>query len=196
MLVNKFFGCIICVSLLTLKGCAPQIHKPIFPQISFAHLPTIGLQVSRIEVENLYITPTTRSHIEYKLPISLGATASNWGRDRLKALGHSGVVRLVVRRASLIEVPLKHSGGLKSVFTRDQSERYDAVIDILVELRDAAGKVRVTAESVATRSRSVSENISLVEREKLWFEMVNEMMVDLNKSLEQQIRKHMKNWLS
>jgi hypothetical protein len=90
---------------------------------------------------------------------------------------------------------LKRTAGVKGAFTRDQSERYDAVIDMKVEIRDANGDLRVTAESTAKRSRSVSENISLNGREKVWFEMTEAMMGDLNTSLEAQIRKHMNRWL-
>ena len=97
--------------------------------------------------------------------------------------------------ASVVEVPLKRSQGVKGLFTRDQSERYDAVIDMMAEIRDEAGNVRVTVESTATRSRSVSENISLIEREKVWFEMTESMMTDLNTALENQIRIHMKDWI-
>ena len=102
---------------------------------------------------------------------------------------------MVVRRASVVEVPLKRSEGLKGLFTRDQSERYDAVIDMMVEIRDESGKVRVTVESMAKRSRSVSENISLIEREKVWFTIIESMMADLNVALENQIRIHMKDWI-
>ena len=121
--------------------------------------------------------------------------ASNWGRDRLRAVGASGVARVIVRRASVVEVPLKRTTGVTGAFTRDQSERYEAVIDMMVELRDATGNVRVTAESTAKRSRSVSENISLNDREKIWFEMTESMMADLNTALENQVRIHMKEWI-
>ena len=84
---------------------------------------------------------------------------------------------------------------MTGAFTRDQSERYDAIIDMMVELRDADGNVRVTAESTAKRSRSVSENVSLIEREKIWFEMTETMMSDLNTALENQVRIHMKEWI-
>ncbi len=176
-------------------GCSTPVQQSTFPNISFAHLPPIGLNVARIEVENRYVMPASKPHIEYKLPISLAATASNWGRDRLKAVGKSGVVRVIIRQASFIEVPLEQYPGIKGVFTRDQSQRYDAVIDILIELRDATGKVRVTAESVGSRSRSVSEDVSLAKTEKIWFQMIEELMFDLNKSLERQINRHMREWL-
>tara|TARA_R110002072_G_scaffold132608_1_gene272733 strand:+ start:1323 stop:1910 length:588 start_codon:yes stop_codon:yes gene_type:complete len=178
-----------------LAGCATEVEKPGFPQISFAHLQPISLNVARIEVENRYVSPATRPNVEHEFPARPAAVASNWGRDRLRAVGASGVARVIVRRASVVEVPLARTTGVKGAFTRDQSERYDAVIDMMVELRDADGNVRVTAESTAKRSRSVSENISLNDREKVWFEMTEAMMADLNTALENQIRIHMKEWI-
>jgi len=178
-----------------LTGCATEVQKPGFSQISFAHLQPISLNVARIEVENRYVSPATRPNVEQEFPVSPAAVASNWGRDRLRAVGQSGVARVVVRRASVVEVPLKRTTGVTGAFTRDQSERYDAIIDMMVELRDADGNVRVTAESTAKRSRSVSENVSLIEREKIWFEMTETMMSDLNTALENQVRIHMKEWI-
>ena len=178
-----------------LTGCATEVQKPGFSQISLAHLQPISLNVARIEVENRYVSPATRPNVEHEFPVSPAAVASNWGRDRLRAVGQSGVARVVVRRASVVEIPLRRTTGVTGAFTRDQSERYDAIIDMMVELRDADGNVRVTAESTAKRSRSVSENVSLIEREKIWFEMTETMMSDLNTALENQVRIHMKEWI-
>ncbi|MDE0796080.1 MAG: hypothetical protein OSB76_10735 [Alphaproteobacteria bacterium] len=188
------FASLIAVVFL-LAGCATEVQKPGFSQISFAHLQPISLNVARIEMENRYISPATRPNVEHEFPVSPAAVASNWGRDRLRAVGASGVARVIVRRASVVEVPLKRTTGVTGAFTRDQSERYEAVIDMMVELRDATGNVRVTVESTAKRSRSVSENISLNDREKIWFEMTESMMADLNTALENQVRIHMKEWI-
>lgn len=182
-------------AVLVLAGCAAEVQRPGYPQISFAHLQPISLNVARIEVENRYVSPATRPNVEHEFPVSPAAAASNWGRDRLRAVGQTGTARVIVRRASVIEVPLKRSTGVKGAFTRDQAERYDAIIDMAVELRDANGDIRVTAESTAKRSRSVSENISLNDREKVWFEMTEAMMADLNTALENQVRIHMKEWI-
>ena len=65
----------------------------------------------------------------------------------------------------------------------------------MVEIRDHTGKVRVTVEARISRSQTVPENTSLIERETVWFEMTEAMMKDLNSTLEEQIRLHMKNWL-
>ena len=164
---------VLCLAVVaaTVAGCAAKVERPGFPQISFAHLQPISLNVARVEVVNRYASPAARPNVEHEFPVSPAATAMNWGRDRLKPVGPSGTARVVVRRASVVEVPLQRSTGVRGVFTRDQSERYDAVIDMMVEIRDETGNVRSTVESTAKRSRSVSENISLNDREKVWFEM-------------------------
>ncbi len=190
-LVLATLAAIVCL----LAGCAKELKTPGFPQISFAHLEPISLNVLRIEVENRYVSPAMRPNVEHEFPVSPAKAALNWARDRLRADGLGGVARVIVRRASVVEVPLKRTTGVKGAFTRDQSERYDAVINMMVELRDANGNVRVTAESTAKRSRSVSENLSLNDREKIWFEITEKMMADLNTALERQIRIHMKEWI-
>ena len=195
MVLKKLSATCVVLVFLSIVGCANDAQKPGFPKISFAHLQPISLNVARVEVENRYVPPATRPNVEHEFPVSPAASALNWGRDRLRAVGSSGVARVIVRRASVVEVPLQKSTGMKGLFTRDQSERYDAVIDMMVEVRDQTGKVRVTAESIAKRSESVSENISLSEREKVWFRMTEAMMVDLNTSLENQVRVHMKDWI-
>ena len=177
------------------SGCAPELQKSGFPLISFAHLKPISLDVARVEVENNYVSPETRPFIEHEFPASLAALAMNWASDRLNAVGSSDVLRVMVRRASVVEVPLSGSGGLEGMFRRDQSERYDAVIELKAEIRDEVGNSRVTVETKVSRSQTVAENISLIERDKIWFDMTEAMMSDLNAELEKQIRIYMKKWI-
>ena len=81
------------------------------------------------------------------------------------------------------------------MFRRDQSERYDAVIELEAEIRDEVGNSRVTIETKVSRSQTVAENITLIERDKIWFDMTEAMMSDLNAELEKQIRIYMKKWI-
>ena len=46
--------------------------------------------------------------------------------------------------------------------------------------------------SRAERSRTVAEDVSLIDREKVWFEMTEAMMNDLNASLQRQINEHLR----
>ncbi len=192
--IVRLAGCIAFGAVL-LAGCETTVQKPAYPQISFAHLPKLPVNVARVEVENRYVSPAAAPNVEHLFPVSPSASALNWGRDRLSPEGAGGVARVVLKRASVVEVPLQRTGGIKGAFTTDQSERYDAVMEMAVQMLDESGNVRATVEAATKRSRTVPENLSINEREKVWFEMTENLMADLNAALESQIREHMKSWL-
>tara|TARA_R110000787_G_scaffold32297_1_gene85297 strand:+ start:153 stop:746 length:594 start_codon:yes stop_codon:yes gene_type:complete len=192
---SRLFAGLSIAGALLVAGCATQVEKPAFPQISFAHLPQIPLDVARIEVENQYVSPAAEPNVEHRFPVSPAQSALNWGRDRLKPAGASGVARVVVERASVVEVPLAPTPGIRGVFTKDQSERYEGVVTVSVQLFDENGASRAVVRSTAQRSQTVPENISLNERDKIWFQMTEAMMATLNKTLEEQVRAHLAPWV-
>ncbi len=178
-----------------LSGCAGSADRPVYPQISFAHLPKIALDVARVDVANTYASPATEPNVEHRFPVSPAASAMNWGRDRLQPVGDAGVARVTLERASVVEVPLERTRGVRGAFTNDQAERYDGVIVVSVEVVDAAGERLGIVRATAERSQTVPEDISLNEREKVWFEMTEKMMATINQALETQVRTHLRAWI-
>ncbi len=180
---------------LGLAACETAAPKPEFPELTFAHLAPINLNVARIEIIQAYKPPGARPNVEHLFPVAPGAVADRWARQRLKAVGIDGRVRATVVNAAVIEVPLKRSTGLKGIITKDQSERYDGVIEMKLDIVARGGRERASVTVRTELSRSVSEDISLYEREKLWFEMTEEMANKLNFLLEREIRKNFKAYL-
>lgn len=190
---KKWFITFVLVGLLA--ACETTVTPKQFSDLRYTHLPTISLAVARIEVVNQYQSSTKKPHVEAEFPVLPAIVASNWLRDRLSAVGGSDVVRATVTKASVVEVPLKRSSGIRGAFTKDQSERYDATLALKIDILDFRGNFLGTVSSQAKRSQTVSEDLSLAERERIWFRMTEVMMNDLNKSLEKQIRQHFVRWL-
>ncbi len=178
-----------------LTACETTVPTKQFPDLRYTHLPAISLAVSRVEVVEQYQSSTVKPHVEAEFPVLPVRAASRWVRDRLSAVGGRDFVRATVTKASVVEVPLKRSSGVRGAFTKDQSERYDATLAVKIEIFDSGGKQRGIVSSEATRSQTVSEDISLADREQVWFRMTEAMMNDLNGSLEKQLREHFKRWL-
>lgn len=176
---------------VALAACETTVSKPSYPEIAYDHLVPIRLDVARVEVERAYRLPAKKPNVEHLFPVSPLAAAERWGRDRLRPAGADGVVRVVVKRASVVEVPLKRTKGVRGMFTTDQTERYDGVMEISVQILDGAGRERGMVSSRTERSRSVAENISLNGRKMVWYEMTQAMMNDLNTALERQIRERL-----
>ena len=183
------------VAMALLAGCETPPPPSGFPQLSYAHLPPIKLNVADVKIISEFRSPGVAPNVEHLFPTKPLAAAERWSRERLKPVGQSGTARVTIRRASVVEVPLARSTGVRGMLTTDQSERYDGVIEIAIAILDGTGRQLGAVVSRAQRSRSVPENISVYDREKTWFDMVEAMMNDINVSLETQIRRHLRSSL-
>ena len=77
--------------------------------------------------------------------------------------------------------------GLSGVVTIDQSERYTAHIEVEIQILEGSRQA-ASLRAEATRSITVAEDISLSEREQIWFRLTENTMSDLDVELEKTIR--------
>src|ERR1700678_1917520 len=90
-----------------LSACsAPPLPPLRLPEMSFTAQAPIRLDVARIDIVANYQAPAVKPHIEYDMPVSPENALRLWVRDHLKAVGNTGVMRLVIRNASATERPL------------------------------------------------------------------------------------------
>lgn len=178
-----------------LAACQTPDPEPRYPELSYGHFGTIPLDVARIEVVLGYKAPAKKPNVEHLFPVSPLSVAERWITDRLRAVGRTGVARATITQASVVEVVLDRTRGLRGVFTTDQSERYDGVIEIDIRIVGDNGREKAAVLSRAERSRSVAEGVSLNDRERVWFEMTEAMMNDLNTSLQRQINQYMRAYI-
>ena len=181
---------------MILGSCASGPGRPVFPELSYAHLAPIPLNVAEVRVEQVYASPGAKPNVEQLFPVRPAAAAERWARERLQAVGAEGVAVVKILNASVVEVALPRTTGVRGAFTTDQSERYDGVLEVEI---DASSRVRgntAMVKSRAQRSRSVAEDITLNDRDKVWFEMTEALMNDLNASLERQIYDNFGNFVA
>jgi len=95
----------------------------------------------------------------------------------------------------MVEDPLPVKKGVKGAFTKEQSERYTATIEAIIELQGANAAERGHATARVTRSTTVREDASLHDRERVQFELVEALMVQFDAEMEKNIRAHLANWI-
>ncbi|NMM45414.1 hypothetical protein HH303_13050 [Rhodospirillaceae bacterium KN72] len=175
---------------LALAACETQVSVPRYADITFRHRPEIALDVAKITVVQAYQSPGTPDHVEGEFPVPPMRMAANWARDRLKAVGNDGELVFTIREAPVIEVPLNKSTGLTGLLTVDQGERYEA--KLVVEMSAANPSLGKTAGSNSTveRKRTVAEDVTLNEREGIWYKMTEEMAADLDSQMEGALDKY------
>lgn len=179
------------VCTLAIAGCETQVGQREFPEQTFQHLPPISLDVAEIDIVHLFEPPLKAPHIEHEMPVPPHIAVERWVVDRLRASGTSGRAVITIRDASVIEAPLKAIGGIKGTFTTEQSERYDAKVEVEIEATGGKGLRAANAIATSIRNRTVSENISLRQRQTIWYELTEKLMRDFDRTFEAQIRKHL-----
>ncbi|MBI3507922.1 MAG: twin-arginine translocation signal domain-containing protein [Proteobacteria bacterium] len=187
----------VAVPAAALGACAQLPPTPQFPPFSYSALGRFTFEAERLEVVQEYQAPLAPPNIEHLFAQRPDETLKRWANDRLAVTGRGDrLVRFVIVDARVTETQLPRETGVRATFTNEQAQRYDGRIEAAVELRQLRGNFRDGfASAAATRTRSVAENISLNDRERVWYEMVGQMMSDINAELDRQIRANMPRFL-
>ena len=172
----------------------PASAQTRFADITFTHKPPIKLDVARVEVVRAFQSPEAPPNVAHRFPIPPDRAVERWASDRLQPVGAGNLARVVIKQSSVIEVPLETRGGLVGFFKTEQSERYDAVLEVQVEVHSDVGRLGFAAATVK-RSQTVPEDISPNERQQVWFEMTEKLIHDIDAELEQAIPQYLARYL-
>ncbi|MBP7338148.1 hypothetical protein [Niveispirillum sp.] len=181
-------------SLLSLALTAPLLAVlPVAAQsiVDFSGREAIVLDVASIEVESQYVAPMAPPNIDHELPLTPSDAVRLWASTRLKAGGTQGKARVIIKDASVKEIDLDRTKGIKGWFTKDQSQKYEGkfAVDIVVEgtSRGYTGSV----SAAVARSTTVAEDVTLAQREKTMTDLVRDLVGDLDTELDKSIRANM-----
>lgn len=180
---------VLAVTLIALTGCGTPGAQKQFPELTFNHLPPIRLDVARIDYAPRYLAPANSPNIGHEFPTPPVVAAERWIADRLIAAGNRGTAVVTIREATATETRLPLKRGITGAFTTDQEWRYDAKVEIAIEVSDPDSQRSARANAGAIQGRTVGEDASLADREKVWFDLVEQMMNRFDRTFEAQIRK-------
>ncbi len=183
--------------LILLTGC--QTAEPVqrLPELRFNHLLPIKIDVGAIEVLSHHEPLFRAPYVEHIMPVSPERAAHQWAHDRLKAVGSSERRAVfIVRQAHVVEKQLAADMDFTRYFKKQQSERYDAHLDVVLEIRDENGRAIGEATATANRGRTVAEDITPNERDRIWQEMVEALLIDMNNVLESAMQQHLARYVS
>ena len=169
---------------LLLAACETPPRQNDFPELTYQHLPPLKFDVAGVEIEQAYQSPGEPPHVEHLFAMKPADAAANWARDRIQPVGSRGRMRFIVTDASVVEVPLSIEEGFQGALVLEQSERYEARLAIEAQVIDASGRLDGKATAKAERTITVAEDITLRERERIWFKLTENVMNDLGAQLE------------
>ncbi|MBC8339662.1 MAG: hypothetical protein ISR51_05500 [Rhodospirillales bacterium] len=177
---------------LGLTACETPVRTQKLPELTFAHLAPIKLDVAKIEVVSQYRPSLKPPDVEHLFPTPPARALRQWAKDRLRAAGRSGTARLVIVQASAVESKLPQKTGFTATFTKQQSQRYDLTLEARLEITSRIGRGAASAQ--ATRFTTVREDISLLERERIWFDQTETLVRDFDAVMEKNMRQFLARW--
>ena len=174
---------------LFVAACETPPSQSNFAEITFGHLPEIKLNVREIVYQSDYQAPQAVPNVDHIFPVPPAQAAERWVADRLRAVGPANKAVFVLKDASVTEEKLETKGGITGAFTTEQTERYQARMEAEMQIVDDFGNTLATLSARAARSTTTPEDLSLREREEVWFKLTEDVMRDLDAQLEPAIRR-------
>lgn len=160
---------------------------------SFKDQPPILLEVADIRVRDDY-----RPHggtVESQFPTPPAQGVHIWADERLKAVGTSGVLEIVIQDASVTEKPLSVKSGIEGALTKEPNRRYDGSLAVSLNLYTedrAISKAHVDAR--VTLAKELLEKAADSERRELFAAMTREMLAKLDTQLTHGIGEYFANY--
>ncbi len=182
--------CALCLGAL-LTSCESPLPEVSYPELRFNHLPAIKLDVARIEIIERYQSPLRPPNVEHQIPLAPALTMRNWATDRLRAVGKSGVAKFIIIDASVKAQTLAKKKGVKAIFTVNQVMRYDAMLEARLEVETSGGLGKGFATAQASRQRTLSEGVSINERNDALYSFVEATAKDFDQVMAKNINDHM-----
>ncbi len=171
-----------------MNACADTPVRPVYPNISFHHLKKIPMDVQTITSKISYIPKLDDEHIDALTPVSMTDLMADWAKQRIDGRGKVGNFDLNLINASITEVPLTIDKGVTGIFKDEQSVRYEARLE--VEIKAVNPNSMKTASSLAKveKSVTVSEKLTLNQRNQALYDLIHDMLMEMNKRLEEDIQ--------
>ena len=187
---------IACLLLTLVAACenAPSAYIP--AAIGYGDTPPIKVNVAEIKVVDSYRAPIHRPNVEHEFPTPPAGAVKQWANSRLVAVGTQGVLEVNIADASVIEVPLPKTKGMKGFVTNDQDARYDANLRVTMRLYNGIDTMSVASGDVqVSRSKSIDEKATVDDHMRMYDGMTRDMMKTFDQNAAQRLRQYFSAYL-
>jgi hypothetical protein len=181
---------------LGLAACPSKAPPPAPGELSYKDLPRLQLDVARVDIvdaagRDASTGPSQGTRVDGTAPVTPAAAAARLASDRLVAVGSRGGATFTIVQSWIVEVPLPRTSGVQGMFTKDQAWRYDALVEVRLDVTGAPGLQAGTVTTSAQGSQSISEDVSLSERDRMLRNLIDGMTRRLSDELEKNMRQYL-----
>jgi len=188
--MKKFVLALIVGALLAACSSEPPAAPPL--KLDYSALGKIYLNTQDLKVINRADSVAQKpSNIVYQFKPKLSEAVMRWAQDRMQATGSVGHATLIIKEASVTEKALPMETGMSSWFKRQQATKLMGRIEVDIDAQSPVNSTTGKATAHAIQAVTLPEEPTNAERDAAYRELLQNLMEDLNRQLDQAVRQHM-----
>ena len=184
---------LITIVTFLLSSCTSPSSQ--LPQLTFKHLPPITLKVADIQIISLVRNGTQAPNVGHRFPLSPEQGLRKWAQDRLRLGGKRGTARFTILQADATEIKLNKDEKLTGLFNQQASERYNTAVKARLEIMNKRGFQLAQVTASATWQQNIREDASLLDRRRIWLELVEKLIGQFNVEMDRGIQRFMTSYM-
>ena len=169
-------------------ACSSSYETFRAPPLDFSDRAPLRLAVERVTVESAYRPRDAAPYVDNLMPLRPEDAIRQMLAARLVAAGGPGRVQAVILDASVKEEELETQSGLRGYFTTEPAARLEGRFQVQVDRLSATGEVLKSVSTAVTRTASIPEDVGYAERQKISYELVRDLVDDLDEGLTANVR--------
>jgi hypothetical protein len=171
-----------------LGGCAGDYQTFEPPPLDFSDRQPLTLAVDRVMVDSVYRPAGAPPYVDHALPLTPEAATRALLEQRLRAVGGVDRLQAVILDASVQEEALETTSGVRGWLTTESAARLEGRLEVRVDRLDPAGMVVRTISTAVARTRAIPEGVGYAERQRIAYELVRDLVDDLDAGLSANVR--------
>jgi hypothetical protein len=186
--VNAMRSAMAAVATGLLVACSSSYETFRPPPLDFSDRAPLRLAVERATVQSAYRPRDTAPYVDNLMPLEPEDAIRQMLEARLVAVGGPGTIQTVILDASVKEEELETQSGLRGFFTSEPAARLEGRFQVQVDRLSATGEVLKSVSTAVTRTASIPEDIGYAERQRIGYELVRDLVHDLDEGLTTNVR--------
>jgi hypothetical protein len=171
-----------------LGGCAGDYRTFDPPPLDFSDRQPLDLAVERVAIDSVYRPAGAAPYVDHMLPLTPEAATRALLEQRLRAVGGTDRLQAVILDASVREEALETASGMRGYLTTEPAARLEGRLKVRVDRLDPAGMVVRSISTAVVRTRAIPEGVAYAERQRIAYELVRELVDDLDAGLTANVR--------
>jgi hypothetical protein len=171
-----------------MAACASDYETFTPPPLDFSDRAPLDLAVERVVVESVYRPVGEPPYVDHVMPVSPEAATRALLAQRLHAVGGADRLQATILEASVQEEALEPTTGVRGYLTTEAAARLQGRIEVRIDQIDPAGTVIRSISTAVERTRAIPEGVGYAERARIGYELVRDLVDDLDAGLSENIR--------